>query len=762
MNNSDPIIVLSKNFKEIALTANQIQWLEDQSHQLSFDQILTAPYQQKFTQIPELNMGFSSSTHWVKIKLKNDEAKAREVVLELANLTQYVTFFYPSIRGKQRDWTVTKLGLLNSEFKQRDIQRPYSAIRLTMPGNSIQEVYLKLKSTSVQVPLHVYNQSYFRNNIIVRQSMFYFIIYGILIAMIIYNLFIFFVIKDKIYLIYIIMMLMSIILSLISSGYYLYMLPYTYFFKTYNDTIVVVSMLSQLVFGIILLDFKRIIPWLYKTILVLIAIDGIFFLLSLWSNVMALLVPCMMLNLILAVTLSLLLYLRGVKIARFILVAILFTTIGFGINLSHILGFLPTTNIIHLAPALGVALEAIFFSFALSDKIGFIRQERYLAQKALLVSTQENERLMTQQNEILAQRVEEKTEELRFANEMLISSNDFLQNSQEEIATQRDFIQEKNEELEANQQKILQLNQFKQQMMGMIVHDLKNPLNSIIGLSEEAQNNAHLETINHSGKRMHHLVMNILDVQKLEDSQVSLNKETISLSNLMEVAVPQIEFVTQANNQSVVVSQLPDVVLEIDVELLSRVIVNLLTNASKYSPQNEQIHIHAEATDGICKISVIDTGVGIAPEFLSQVFDKFAQAKGAQAYRHNSTGLGLTFCKLVIEAHNGEIGVKSEPNQGSTFWFTLPCVINSASTVTTALKPNIQTENYHFTSEELAILNPIVAQIKACEIYETGKIKKLLAELNTQPSDALRDWKDKLEAALLADNEGLFNELLQL
>ncbi|OJJ17222.1 hypothetical protein BKI52_31435 [marine bacterium AO1-C] len=769
---TDPVIVLPKNLGKIKLTPDQFLWLEDKSNQLSFKEVLKETNQQRFGQIPTLNLGFNSSTHWVKIRLKSNLLKAREVVLELSNLTQQVTFFYRS-QEKKTAWVTTNTGLLNSEFKKRDIQRPYSAIILNISGNDPpMDIYLRLKTTSIQVPIHIYSTQHFRNYVVIEQGMYHFLIYGILISMLIYNLFLFFVIRDRLYLIYVVMMVMNIILTLISSGYYLYLLPYTHFFKTYNDTILVVSMIAQLFFGVTLLDIKRNVPSFYKVLLVLIGINGIFLGLSLFSNVLKYLVPSMFINAFLGITLSLFLYRRGLKMVRYYLVAAVFTIAGFFINIFHIMGFLPTTAIIHQAPSLGVALEAIFFSFALADKINLMRKERYQAQKALLESTQKNEQLVTQQNEILAKKVEEKTEELRHANEMLIASNDYLQNSQEEIAAQRDDIREKNVALEANQQKILRLNQFKQQMMGMIVHDLKNPLNSIIGLSEGNQDDSYVVAINHSGKRMHHLVMNILDIQKIEDSQLSLRKETISLASLMEVALPQISFVTQENNQSIVVEHLPSATLDVDINLLSRVMVNLLTNAAKYSQQNEKIRIAAEIAEedlkkgeNRCKVSVIDHGAGIAPEFLDKVFDKFAQVKEAKAYRHNSTGLGLTFCKLVIEAHGGKIGVISELGKGSNFWFELPCEVTSESITTItpqALQPEQQVLNDRFTSDEIETLRPIVDQVKTYEIFETGKIIKLLASLENHPNPNLAEWRNTLESTLLTGNQALFDQLLDI
>ena len=308
------------------------------------------------------------------------------------------------------------------------------------------------------------------------------------------------------------------------------------------------------------------------------------------------------------------------------------------------------------------------------------------------------------------------------------------------------------------------LDYFKQQMLGMIVHDLKNPLNSIIGLSERNNKDARLMAINQSGKRMHNLVMNILDVQRIEDKQMPLDKTVTPVRVLVDDALSQIGFIAQEKNLQIKINTLPNASLEVDPVLLTRVMVNLLTNASKYTPQNQEILISVEEVDHYCKISVKDTGIGIAPEFLDKVFDKFAQSQPQHSGLMPSTGLGLTFCKLVVEAHGGNIGVNSSLGKGSTFWFSLPIVSHPAPMVTevlTVASDGLAPLNeFNFTSEELAILQPVIAEINKYEIYQTGNILKLLRGMEDSSEMTLNNWKLALEDALLAFNEERIRELL--
>jgi len=229
--------------------------------------------------------------------------------------------------------------------------------------------------------------------------------------------------------------------------------------------------------------------------------------------------------------------------------------------------------------------------------------------------------------------------------------------------------------LNQQKEKLLILDQFKESMTGMIVHDLKNPLNAILGLSSMNEEDEIMQMINSAGNQMLNLVLNILDVQKFEDSAVKLNLSIAPLSEIVNTSISQVALLVKQKNQSIILNIPSECRVDVDVEIIVRVFVNILTNAIKYTQTGGKIKIGTKQNPEnpnqvIAYIS--DTGQGIPADKLHLVFEKFGQVEAKKSGGVRSTGLGLTFCKLVVEAHQGQIWVESEVGVGTTFLFHLP------------------------------------------------------------------------------------------
>lgn len=227
------------------------------------------------------------------------------------------------------------------------------------------------------------------------------------------------------------------------------------------------------------------------------------------------------------------------------------------------------------------------------------------------------------------------------------------------------------------------LNQLKNDLTDMIVHDLRTPLTSIHSGLHTMELAVELDELGHdllhmamSGSQtLLGMINDLLDVSKMESGTMVLEYAPVAPSDVARAAVEQVAALSREYEQQIatdVPDELP--VLDADSDKLRRILVNLLGNAIKFTPQGGAIQVRARRAgdlDGV-RFEVADSGEGIPAEARSRIFEKFGQVETRKAGRKMSTGLGLTFCKLAVEAHGGEIDVDSELGRGSTFWFTIP------------------------------------------------------------------------------------------
>jgi signal transduction histidine kinase len=170
------------------------------------------------------------------------------------------------------------------------------------------------------------------------------------------------------------------------------------------------------------------------------------------------------------------------------------------------------------------------------------------------------------------------------------------------------------------------------------------------------------------------MINDLLDVSKMESGTLELDLQDINLFVPVEEALEQVQDLIRADNQNLIVNISHDLpaMLRVDEEKLRRVLVNLLGNAIKFTPRGGDITLAANPSEEGVHFSVTDTGSGIPEEAFERIFEKFGQVEQRQNAHKMSTGLGLTFCKMAVEAHGGRIWVESELKKGSTFFFTIP------------------------------------------------------------------------------------------
>jgi signal transduction histidine kinase len=183
----------------------------------------------------------------------------------------------------------------------------------------------------------------------------------------------------------------------------------------------------------------------------------------------------------------------------------------------------------------------------------------------------------------------------------------------------------------------------------------------------------YLQDILSSGRHLLSLINDILDLSKVEAGRLELELGRFHLPTALDNALTLVR--ERATRHGIALTQ--TVAAEVgnvvaDERKVKQILLNLLSNAVKFTPEGGRVGVTAAAADGVITVTVSDTGIGIAPEDQATIFEEFRQVGRDDARKQEGTGLGLTLAKTLVELHGGQIGVKSQVGQGSTFSFTLP------------------------------------------------------------------------------------------
>lgn len=222
------------------------------------------------------------------------------------------------------------------------------------------------------------------------------------------------------------------------------------------------------------------------------------------------------------------------------------------------------------------------------------------------------------------------------------------------------------------------LQQEKDDFISIASHELKSPLTTLkasLQLMDRTKNSGDFEKfhyfIHQANKSMHKvstLVDDLLNVRRINEAQLPLNQKSVKVFELINGCCNHISITT---NHNLVITGDKDLEVLADEAAIDRVIVNLVNNAVKYAPDAKDIGVRIERIGRMAKISVIDSGPGIAPEKLPRIFERYYQAEKSP-FNNPGLGLGLFISAEIVRRHGGRMGVESEVGKGSTFWFTLP------------------------------------------------------------------------------------------
>lgn len=230
-----------------------------------------------------------------------------------------------------------------------------------------------------------------------------------------------------------------------------------------------------------------------------------------------------------------------------------------------------------------------------------------------------------------------------------------------------------------------EIQQLRQAFVAVVSHELRTPLASIGGflhllnigayggVDDKIKNEA--GRANRSVGRLMSLINGLLDLESLESGGVIIARAPCDLSIILEQSLDSVEVFAKERSVNLVMPKTcreGTVELYADPDRIVQVLVNLISNAVKFSQKDGTVEVYYESQDGLLKISVKDYGRGVPIRYRESIFERFQQVEVADTKSKGGTGLGLAICKAIVERHGGNIGVDSEEGEGSTFWFTLP------------------------------------------------------------------------------------------
>jgi signal transduction histidine kinase len=266
-----------------------------------------------------------------------------------------------------------------------------------------------------------------------------------------------------------------------------------------------------------------------------------------------------------------------------------------------------------------------------------------------------------------------------------LESFEYFNMVREQNLTLEATVKERTNDLEIARDHAERANRAKSEFLSNMSHELRSPLNAIVDFSDVLllnSKNAEIldfaSKINDAGKYLTRLIEDLLDIDRIEAGKIRLDLQTVSINDIVASMV-EMRLHQLPKNFSLNCSLDPECGVAIcDPVRINQIIVNLLDNAVKYSPEGGTIRVRTEARPGETWTSVQDEGIGIGPEMQELIFDRFQQVEEGLRRETGGLGIGLSLVKQLLTLHNGRIWVESEIGKGSTFTFALPLAIDES------------------------------------------------------------------------------------
>jgi signal transduction histidine kinase len=607
--------------------------LEDPTRDASIEDVLALDAAGRFVDHHEdvLNAGYSRSAFWLRIDLqyRADQSSERSRWwLELAYPPlDHLDLYLPDGQG---GYHLARQSGDALPFSERQIKQRNHLFELELPPDQPKRIYLRLESQgSIQAPLTLWAPLAYLEEQSAHIYMLA-IIYGVLLVMLVYNLFIYLSVRDRSYLYYILYIgsfgLYQVSVNGLGVQYFWPDLPW--WANASTPFLIGAAGLFGCQFARSFLHTRAHSPWIDRTLMALMGLGVLTMALSLTSSyALALrLATFLALWFILAIFVAgIVAWYRGMRVARYFLIAWTAFLIGGQINTLMVLGYLPHTFFTMYAGQIGSAIEVALLSLALADRINAMKEERAM------------------------------------------------------------MLEETGRKLEAMNLELAESNRLKDQFLANVTHELRTPMHGILGsldlmrtleLSGEMEQYQRIAT--GSARDMMQLVNDILALTELQAGKLQVRKEPFGLRAMVDelymlygarAATRGLSFDLQMSNQ------LPDALMG-DVVKLKQSLGYLLDNAIKFTLQGGvRLAMAGHEEDQsrfVLEVEVIDTGVGFEAPTDDSLYQYFRQLDGSMTRQYGGLGIGLSLCRQLIELQGGSIAYHSEPGRGSHFQVRLP------------------------------------------------------------------------------------------
>ncbi|OWJ93845.1 hybrid sensor histidine kinase/response regulator [Pseudomonas sp. A46] len=605
---------------------------EDVRGDARIDDIISPALQTSFRRSdkPVLNAGYSRSVFWLRVDLEYrplERGGLQNWLLELAYPPlDHLDLYLPDGQGDYRLAQRTGDAL---PFSSRQIKQNSYLFNVDLQPNQKKRLYLRLQSEgSIQAPLTLWSpQAYLEE----QPERIYVlgIIYGVLLVMLVYNLFIYLSVRDTSYLYYILYIgsfgLYQI--SVNGAGIQYFWPDHPWWANAATPFLIGSAALFGCQFARSFLHTADHSPWMDRTLLVLMAVGALTMVLALTASYGVALRLATSLALIFTVAIfsaGVLAWLRGMRVARYFIIAWTAFLLGGAVNTLMVLGYLPNIFLTMYASQIGSALEVGLLSLALADRINAMKEERAR------------------------------------------------------------ILQDASRKLEALNQELANSNRLKDEFLATVTHELRTPMNGVIGslelmqtLSLDDELEQYQRTASGSARDMMRLVNDILAMTELQAGKLYPRREPFSLRGMLDSLRAQFEPRATEKGLAFELSfdhKLPDT-LEGDSGKLAQALGYLLDNAIKFTPRGRVgLSVSGQETEAgglALSIQVSDTGIGFVTPPDGLLYRRFYQLDGSMTREYGGLGIGLALSQQLVALLGGTLSHQSRPGHGSTFTLDL-------------------------------------------------------------------------------------------